>query len=104
MKSQNMLAALLALTFTIAGCDKAPYATSAAGTDNRQAAASTQEKMMDSAPPAAGMPPGTAESPSSSPSSPAGSAGSAGSTEPSATPPADGAAGTQPGSARQGGY
>lgn len=99
MKIQTMLAALLAMAFTIAGCNKAPTATSDAGTDNRQATVSTQEKMMDSAPPAAGMPPGAAESPSSSPSSPAGS------TEPSATPaPADGTAGTPQGGARQGGY
>jgi len=96
MKSKTMLVALLALTFTIAGCDKAPTATSDAGSANRQAAMSTPDKVIDSAPPAAGMPPGTGESPSSP----------TGSTAPSAAPaPADGAAGTpQGGTTSQGRY
>ncbi|MBI4995682.1 MAG: hypothetical protein HZC22_02025 [Rhodocyclales bacterium] len=95
MKSQTMLAALLALTFTMAGCDRAPPATSDAGSDNRQAAMSTPDKVMDSAPPAAGMPPGAGESPSSPTES----------TAPSAAPaPADGAAGTPQGGASQGRY
>lgn len=96
MTIQTKLATLLALTFAIAGCDKAPSATSDAGTDNRRAAVSTQERLMDSAPPAAGMPPGASESPSSPTTE---------STPPSAAPaPADGAAGTPQGSTSQGRY